>query len=160
MAVLENDTIDNWDLGSTSEESEEKFFNIMSKYIPKAKYKNLKNDTRKGFILPDGTSIVALWLNIPNCKANEADSYCGDFYMKVGSEPYYKPGTEDWNTNIFKFILNPNRIYPAGTKDSDFKWWCGEGVNYSFCTGWVIINENMDYLHCKGLSLNGKTRCN
>lgn len=27
------------------------------------------------------------------------------------------------------------------------------------CTAWVIVNENMDYLHCNDLDWNGKTSC-
>ena len=29
----------------------------------------------------------------------------------------------------------------------------------AFCAAGVLINENMDYLKCEGLSWNGKKKC-
>ena len=34
-----------------------------------------------------------------------------------------------------------------------------EYANGNGCTAWVIINENMDYLHCSDLSWTGKHSC-
>ena len=36
---------------------------------------------------------------------------------------------------------------------------CLDASNYTKYTAWVILNGNMDYLHCKDLSWNGKTKC-
>ena len=32
-------------------------------------------------------------------------------------------------------------------------------VNGAGCAAWVLLNENLDYLHCADLSWNGKKKC-
>lgn len=180
MAVLENGTIDNWGLkNSALEENEnsndgsnihnqsqesfeqyDKFLTIMSKYLNKAGYEKLHNvkvdGENTGYILADGTQIVGIWLQPENC--NGTNTYCGDFYIKTDNKAYYDKNN-NFNPNIFAFRIEPNRIYPFGTDNTTFKNQCLTGKNYSRCTGWVIMNGNMDYLHCNDLSINGKTKC-
>lgn len=177
MAVQENGTIDNWGLKDTemyedddgnslhSEESFEeydKFLTIMSKYLTKAGYQKLHNSKGEGnsentgYVLADGTQIIGIWLQPSNC--NGSNSYCGDFYIKTDNKSYYDENN-NFKPNIFAFRIEPDRIYPFGTDDSTFKNYCLNGKNYSRCTGWVIMNGNMDYLHCDDLSINGKTKC-
>lgn len=182
MALQDNGPIDTWGLDDSVQNEDEngngiptdetlenfdKFLQIMSKYLQKAGYQKLHSTTldgeNTGFVLPDGTQIVGLWLNTSNCSSNaEADAYCGDFYIKVNNKNYK---TLDENnksvtkSNVFAFKIQPNRIFPFGTTDSEFKNLCLNGKNYTRCTGWVIINGNMDYLHCKDLGFNTKTKC-
>ena len=172
MAVQENGTIDNWGLKDSetykddngnslhSEESLEeydKFFTIMSKYLTKAEYQKLHNtkgegnSANTGYVLADGTQIMGLYLKPSNCNGqNTYNKYCGDFYITTDIKT---------DNNVFAFIIQPIRIYPYGTDNATFKNYCLNGKNYSRCTGWVIMNGNMDYLHCDDLSINGKTKC-
>lgn len=64
-----------------------------------------------------------------------------------------------FNSNVFVFNINPYRIYPRGTENTEFKNNCLSGTDMSRCTGWIIMNENMDYLRCKDLDINTKTKC-
>ena len=174
MAINENGTIDTWGLedsemvededgninhSDASLEQYDKFFGIMSKYLQKAGYEKLEGTARTenlGFVLPDGTQIIGMWLKPSQCSGNNA--YCGDFYIKTDNKPVHKDDVTD-NPNIFAFKINPYRIFPFGTDNSTFKNYCLNGENYSRCTGWVIMNGNMDYLHCKDLDINTKTKC-
>lgn len=68
-----------------------------------------------------------------------------------------------YGRDIFTFYLTKYGIFPVGTSAE---------TAYSFarcikingfgdaCSAWVLYNENMDYLHCSGLSWNGPTKCN
>ena len=140
----------------------DKFLTIMSKYLNKAGYQKLHNSKGEGnsenigFVLADGTQIIAIWLKPKNC--NDTNTYCGDFYIKTNNKAGYDKNN-NFNPNIFAFKIEPNRITPFGTDNATFKNQCLNGKNYSRCTGWVIMNGNMDYLHCKDLSINGKTKC-
>ncbi len=71
--------------------------------------------------------------------------------------------------DIFYFTLHtsPARIIPDGSPADSaarFKQFCNIGIsnkdNGRGCTAWVLLNENMDYLHCNDLDWNTKTRCN
>lgn len=179
MAVMENGTIDTWGLENStmyedddgnslhtdaSLEQYDKFFTVISKYLTKAGYEKIHNtkgeggSLNSGYILSDGTQIVAMWLSPSNCSDANPTSNCGDFYIKTDNKPYYD---DDGNIrpNLFAFFLKPNKIEPLGIDDTNFKNYCLNGRNYSRCTGWVIMNGNMDYLHCNDLSINGKTKC-
>ena len=174
QAILDNGTIDNWGLTDSeleeddegnmdhSEESNknyDRFLTIMSKYIKSVKYEKLVGQYQEetaGFVMPDGTRITGMWLEPSNC-INDY-SYCGDIYITVKGKKREKIG-DKFGKYTFAFIINRNRIFPVGTDDSKFKNYCLNGENYSRCTGWVILNGNMDYLHCNDLSFNGKTKC-
>ena len=177
MAVDEHGTIDNWglknsklyedDYGNSLHTDEslkeyDKFLTIMSKYLNKADYKTLHNSKgdgnseNTGYVLADGTQIIGIWLQPENC--NRTNSYCGDFYIKTDNKPYYDENN-NFQPNIFGFQITPDRIIPYGTDNATFKYQCLNGKNYSRCTGWIIMNGNMDYLHCKDLSINGKNKC-
>ena len=67
------------------------------------------------------------------------------------------------------FILN-DKLLPAGAPEDVYKF--EKGCNrlitnpypayleqYGACTAWVLFNENMDYLHCDGLSWTGAKSC-
>ena len=181
MAVMENGTIDTWGLeDSTTYEDDDgnslhtdasleqydKFFTVISKYLTKAGYEKIHNtkgdggSLNSGYILPDGTAIIGMWLSPSNCSEADPTSKCGDFYIHVDNRPS-QDEDGNWNPNVFAFNFYPNRISPMGlnTTWDEFKYGCLSGSAYQYCTGWVIVNGNMDYLHCKDLSWNGKTRC-
>lgn len=176
QAILDNGTIDNWGLSDSVQEEDDdgfmvsspeslenydKFFRIMKPYLKNVTYEKLKGkENNTGWVLPDGTAIVAMWLSPSTCVNDK--SYCGDFYINTSSKDYKKYDDNKnkiLNDNIFAFKLHKNRISPVGITNNEFKNYCLTGKNYSKCTGWIILNGNMDYLHCNDLSWDGKTKC-
>ena len=185
MAILDNGTIDCWGLNDSalteddeghsindeaSIEQVDKFFKIIQPYLKKFEYKKLNMDNtsfysteRRGYFLPDGTAISAVWLQPSSC-VNDS-SVCGDFYIVTdgGSIFYDKPNPMDTKKkirdNVFAFKLLKNRIEPYGLTQEEFETYCLNKENITYCTGWVIKNGNMDYLHCKDLDINTKTKC-
>lgn len=89
----------------------------------------------------------------------EPDNKSGFYRIDVNGEK--PPNT--LGKDIFTFNIEKNKIVPWGVDVYPFDSFCnpknsgkdqGRG-----CTAWVIVNENMDYLHCDGLSWNGKQKC-
>ena len=66
---------------------------------------------------------------------------------KYGIVPYGSPV----ETSPFKFDTN--------CRDKSIGMVGAWSVNGYGCAGWVIYNENMDYLHCSDLAWDGKKRC-
>ena len=66
---------------------------------------------------------------------------------KYGIVPYGSPV----ETSKFRFATN--------CRDKSIGSVAGWSANGYGCAGWVIYNENMDYLHCSDLAWNGKKRC-
>lgn len=68
----------------------------------------------------------------------------------------------------FIFKLHKDRVAPFGNatepyyqrlcKKDQSEYWDG-GINGEACAGWILTHDNMDYLHCSGLSFKGKTQC-
>lgn len=57
------------------------------------------------------------------------------------------------------FYLTKQNIMPAGT-ENETGWPFSTCYSHGgACTAWVLINENMDYLKCKGLSWSGNKKC-
>ncbi len=105
-------------------------------------------------VLSDGVSI-GIW--------------AGDGYNSYGSIIVDLNGKKKPNTtgkDAFWFRIKEHSIVPYGlpeeTGNNTFGN-CVNPVNYYYtsrgCTAWVIFNENMDYLHCKDLSWEGKKEC-
>lgn len=82
-----------------------------------------------------------------------------------------KKGPNALGRDIFTFKIHKNTISPAGNATEPYyyfnrtcrinvsnEFWDG-GVNGMSCAGWVIANENLDYLHCNDLSYTGKSKC-
>ena len=71
-----------------------------------------------------------------------------------------------WGKDYFIFLVGKNGVVPIGTKDStahSFSTRCKNDTEFMDgfgCAGWVIENKNLDYLHCDGLSWDGKRSCN
>ena len=110
-------------------------------------------------VLADGSSIIHLWFTGTNYNTKY-----GEIYVDLNGLKNPNKLGED----IFVFGLTGTKIYPYGIPDAP--------VNFSFdtmcslknkdrkngygCAGWVIYQENMDYLRCNDLSWNGKKKCN
>lgn len=173
QAVLENGTIDTWGLTDSSRtqdddgndihsdesvENYDKFFQIIKPYLKNIEYKKINsnvNDKTRGYVMPDGNSIIGMWLLPSECTSD--DAYCGDFYLLTDNK--YYSNKEKREKLTFAFVIRKHRIEPFGTDNNTFKNYCLNGSNYSRCTGWVIVNGNMDYLHCADLDYNTKTKC-
>lgn len=65
-----------------------------------------------------------------------------------------------WGTDLFGFYLTKQDIVPIGTdRETYYPFDTDCYRNGLGCTIWVIQNENLDYLKCKNLKLNGKNKC-
>ena len=188
LAVLEHGTFDKWGLGDrkyTTDEDGTKyltedslegtnnFFKMLLPYlnfvsfVPKTKEcelytpeGNMSKFCKHGIVLANGTRIADVHYNTSNCINRNA--YCGDFYITTDGKAMDET-REDGKTyhtkKSFYFWIMQDRII-LDTSDGSFKNQCLTGSNYTRCTYWVIKNGNMDYLHCKDLDLNTKTKCN
>lgn len=107
------------------------------------------------FILSDGTSI-GIW-------GTGGPKVYGSIIVDINGKQ--RPNTV--GKDAFWFEITENSIVPYGTKGRTGSYTFENCINpvsayYTSrgCTAWVIFNENMDYLHCKDLSWEGKTKCN
>ena len=111
------------------------------------------------YALKYGIVVRSTWL-----RAGEGcTAYCGDFSVDLDGDK----GPNSVGRDIFFFYITNKGIQPSGLPSDvtgrTFPNSCqkdnvGASNGYG-CTAWVIYNENMDYLHCNGLSWAGKTKC-
>ncbi len=87
---------------------------------------------------------------------------CGEIFVDLYPNPksLSKPEWKDYpkrtvGRDIFLFHVTKDSIVPAGVS-SDLSECYKRGFA---CTQWVLLNENMDYLHCNDLSWSGKHKC-
>lgn len=106
------------------------------------------------FTIADGTAI-AIW-TAQTCDTNP-NTNCAVLFVDLNGKK--KPNTT--GRDAFWFRVKNNRIVPYGTTDEEFQSCAYTDGTYPSrnCTAWVLYNENLDYLHCKGLSWNGKKKC-
>ena len=109
-------------------------------------------------LLADGSTVVII-----ADYDNEGNRGFGELSHVYANIHYDINGIKPPNTygkDIFIFYLTENSIIPCGTtNETTFTFVdCFNGHGYA-CTAWVIYNENLDYLHCKDLSWNGKHKC-
>lgn len=136
------------------------FPNVTYKSVTGNGYNKWEDDTtdRSRAILTDGTLIMfnksAMW-------RNEGNYLYAQIYVDING---FK-GPNQLGRDFFYFYINPEKIVPAGAKaleekneDQKFTKNCIQQNGYA-CAAWVIYNENMDYLHCKDLSWDGKHSC-
>lgn len=137
------------------------FPNVTYKSVTGNGYIKWEDDTtdRSRAILTDGTLIMfnksAMW------GGNEGNYLYAQIYVDING---FK-GPNQLGRDFFYFYINPEKIVPAGAKaleekneDQKFTKNCIQQNGYA-CAAWVIYNENMDYLHCKDLSWDGKHSC-
>lgn len=117
--------------------------------------------------LVDGTLWIG-WTQSPNCSLNRGNSLalqhiCGEYWVDVNG--YKKPNQV--GNDVFIFYLTKYGIIPMGvSQDTTIAFASAMGCNdkdnsYGFgCAGWIIYNENMDYLRCNDLDWTTKTKCN
>ena len=137
------------------------FPNVTYKSVTGNGYSKWEDDTtdRSRAILTDGTLIMfnksAMW------GRNEGNYLYAQIYVDING---FK-GPNQLGRDFFYFYINPEKIVPAGAKALEEK---NEGQKFTknciqqngyACAAWVIYNENMDYLHCKDLSWDGKHSC-
>jgi hypothetical protein len=115
-------------------------------------------------ILNDGMS-SAMRIGSPNCDLSLGDTpllsnWCGSLWVDVnGFAPPNQIGKD-----MFQFVFSKYGIMPQGTANYSETGGgfdsCNTTTGTGFgCAGWVVYNENLDYLHCGGLSWEGKTKC-
>ena len=137
------------------------FPNVTYKSVTGNGYNKWEDDTtdRSRAILTDGTLIMfnksAMW------GGNEGNYLYAQIYVDING----CKGPNQLGRDFFYFYISPEKIVPAGAKaleekneDQKFTKNCIQQNGYA-CAAWVIYNENMDYLHCKDLSWDGKHSC-
>ena len=92
-------------------------------------------------------------------------NYCAYIYVDINGPS----GPNEPGRDLFMFKLFKDGVRPGGVPDDDvymesFDNRClsknlNNGIGRMWCTGWVMYNENMDYLHCDDLSWDGKKNC-
>lgn len=116
------------------------------------------------FMLQDGTSMY-IQTRDENCAENfgntDALSHICAF-IAVDINGLSKPNVT--GKDLFWFMLSSENIIPRGTQAQTGTTFAGncknKNANQWGCAGWVIENENMDYLHCPDeLSWDGKHSC-
>lgn len=135
------------------------FPNVTYKSVTGNGYNKWEDDTtyRSRAILTDGTLIM---FNL-NALRNNSDNFYAQIYVDING---FK-GPNQLGRDFFYFYISPEKIVPGGAKvletifpDQKFDENCIQQNGYA-CAAWVIYNENMDYLHCKDLSWDGKHSC-
>ena len=136
------------------------FPNVTYKSVTGNGYSKWENDTtdRSRAILTDGTLIM---FNKSAMRVGEGNYLYAQIYVDING---FK-GPNQLGKDFFYFYINPEKIVPGGAKALEEK---NEGQKFTknciqqngyACAAWVIYNENMDYLHCKDLSWDGKHSC-
>lgn len=137
------------------------FPNVTYKSVTGNGYSKWEDDTtdRSRAILTDGTLIM--FNKSAMGGGNEGNYLYAQIYVDING---FK-GPNQLGRDFFYFYINPEKIVPAGAKaleekneDQKFTKNCIQQNGYA-CAAWVIYNENMDYLHCKDLSWDGKHSC-
>ena len=124
------------------------------------------------FRILDGTTIIfRSWY--PECNKKfgtgaALSNICGSVHVDINASG----GPDLEGQDIFSFYLTKEAIVPIGTamdttiafdthctKNQQWGSMVGAFTNGNGCTGWVLYNENMDYLHCSDLSWDGKKKC-
>ena len=122
----------------------------------------------KYVVLNDGTLVqFRIISGACNWPFGAINNVCGGIDIDInGATPPNRNGED-----IFYIFMTRNKLVPAGIDGASltferacnraikvpYSWYGGDNM-YS-CTAWVLYNENMDYLHCDGLSWAGKHSC-
>lgn len=124
---------------------------------------NFKTNSKyAAFTINDG-SHFAFNVESPDCSAvfgtvKSLQHVCATFTVDVnGSKNPNQMGYD-----IFKFYVTKFGLQPYGSEqDTQYTFAdnCSPANNGYGCAAWVIFKGNMDYIHCKDLSWDGKDRC-
>ena len=109
--------------------------------------------------LADGTSIAFYTWGNAGCTYQGDYKVCGEFYVDVNGDK--KPNK--LGVDLHTFEITEEKILPGGIIEGpdQINSDCLDTTNGQgwTCTQWVIVNENLDYLHCKDLEWGKKTKC-
>ena len=186
LAQSEYGPPEGWDWGAS--DNPDNALNVLKKYfvpymkvnrvcpaggncIPDVIYKRLNGtnhanykSTNPAMILNDGT-LIAIWIGVlADGTLETASSVLCYLYVDINGSHLPNQLGKDF----FIFAVTPKGTWPVGLEGErygkrNFSNSCLMNrdvyLNGIGCTAWVIYNENMDYLHCDGLSWNGKTKC-
>lgn len=108
-------------------------------------------------ILADGTRLFFGW----------AYSGCSDKQRCLEVGVALPNSTKDryvLGKDIFYYVIYKDKIVPEGNtngklSDTSCNTSSSIGTPGRSCTAWVIMNENLDYLHCNDLEWGKKTKC-
>ncbi|MBP7212040.1 type II secretion system protein [bacterium] len=122
-------------------------------------YYNLDNKYGARVVLADGTAIV---FDVSNSSSTISAHNSRVAFIVVDINGQKKPNKLGVDTFVFTLYLD--KIIPTGIQNDDsftFANSCADSKTATGrgCTAWVLQNENMDYMHCTGLSWGGKTKC-
>lgn len=88
--------------------------------------------------------------------------HCGEFSIDINGN---KPPNQ-FGRDVFFFNITKYGVIPMGTEDENtysFSKTCKDKNSSNSpgngCAAWVLVNENMDYLHCNDLDWSSKTSC-
>lgn len=132
--------------------------------------------SNKAILLNNGDAIISM--DMPNfgCEHKSNQGMCGMLFYLFDA---HKEKIKTVGENVFGFYFTPTHIEPLGANKAELAgaypymvWdrfdetcvytWndsvAGPDRNGSACTAWVILNKNMDYLHCN-LKWNGHSSC-
>ena len=131
-------------------------------------YKSTTENYGRSVILGDGTTVAfSVYSGQCNHQYGAAKNVCGSIAVDVNGSKYPNQSGEDQ----FSFFFTKDKLVPAGIKGSQitFERACNRTIDLPYpthnsgnmyaCTAWVLYNENQDYLHCDGLSWEGKHSC-
>lgn len=109
----------------------------------------------------DTNGILYIFRAIGNSCASSFGSYsgsvtCGPIIVDVSGRRLGKGKIRTAGKHVFVIDVTKNGVKPGGYEKIGTASGVCTGLN---CTAWVLTYKNMDYLHCKDLSWNGKTKC-
>ena len=101
--------------------------------------------------------------NLVRGNSEALKSVCAELFVDINGKQF--PNT--FGRDTFIFYWTKYGIVPVGTKNEashvTFDSTCSKKKSSLYsgygCTAWVLINENMDYMHCDGLSWFRKQSC-
>ncbi len=144
-------------------------------FLEKSNYYSLDGTLRgtttssktNAILLADGIILTGGFTESKDCTRQNGQSkmlqnICADFQVRISPrKSVYTVGK-----NVFYFYITKYGIYPIGMpEDTHFTFTnscnlkSSDGTNGYGCSAWVIMNGNMDYLHCDDLSWDGKKSC-
>lgn len=189
LAININDTVENWisSPSETPEASTEvmnklkphiKLINDCGTSIDCPRAENIYDYSKNNIYISTLNNGVRLYLNVQekDCNWDRGDTKmlqnsCGWIDADINGDK----GPNKMGIDIFEFVITKYGLIPYGVdvmrnnliadyakdKPSYFEATCQNlDTQPGFgCAGWVIYNENMDYLKCHDLSWKGKTKC-
>lgn len=122
----------------------------------------LEDRTFSTFSVVDGMAF-AFNVEDKDCKAvfgqtKALTNVCATFIVDVNGDKH----PNQFGYDIFKFFITKFGIQPYGSQADEvnpFETSCKSTGDGYGCAAWVVFRDNMDYLHCTGLSWNGKYKC-